>query len=77
MARITVLLEAGNEENEKELKTFDAWTAAHADQISFIGENEGCGCCVHIWNIECDEAIISLLPHHFLMDSEWSRTKEK
>ncbi len=77
MARITVLLEVGNEENEKELKLFDDWTEAHADKISFLSENEGCGCCVHIWNIECDDNIVSLLPAHFLMDTEWVRTKEK
>ncbi len=77
MARLTILLAVDDETHEEDLKLFDNWKESHADQISFIGENEGCGCCVHIWNVECADELVSLLPHHFLSHSDWSNPKEK
>ncbi len=41
----------------------EAWLRKWWPQLSFVSESRGCGCCIHIWDIECpDEAIPELPP---------------
>lgn len=76
MSRITILLEVDGDTYEQDRKLVEDWKAAHRDRISFISENEGCGCCVDIWNIECEDGLVSLLPPACLSFSDWSNPKE-
>ena len=51
-----------NPDDPTELTTVDTWFTKFADQISFISENQGCGCCVNIWKVEATDDALAALP---------------
>ena len=46
----------------EERATVEAWFTQYANEIAFIGENEGCGCCVNIWKVDATVSALSVLP---------------
>ncbi len=67
MAKFTILLSCDDDDYQLQLAQVDAWFAANADHIQSKSDDEGCGCCVNIWEVECDEALMASLPA-----SSWS-----
>jgi len=46
------------DEATKVASWFDRWR----DQLTFVSENQGCGCCVDMWEIEGPPEAIAELP---------------
>ena len=38
------------------------WLKQWRKKLDYVSENQGCGCCVNIWVIRGDQAIIDTLP---------------
>jgi hypothetical protein len=52
MAKYTIILACDDPGFRAELDQIDAWFATNANLLAAKSENEGCGCCVHIWRVE-------------------------
>ena len=48
------------------------WLENWRGKLSQISEDEGCGCCVHIGNVEGPEEVIRTIPSHLKGYSDWS-----
>lgn len=51
----------------EEVATFDAWLERWRS-VAELSENEGCGCCVDIWEVVAPQAAFDELPEKLL---EW------
>ena len=50
-----------------DVASFDAWLQRWRSDVQ-ISDDEGCGCCVHIWEIDGPQEAMRELPAHLL---EW------
>lgn len=50
----------------------EAWFARWRDTLAFCSPNEGCGCCVDIWNVDAPVPALRELPEHVFAMSEWA-----
>jgi hypothetical protein len=51
---------------------FNAWLNRWRDQLTFVSENYGCGCCVHLYDLEGPPDIIATIPRRMRTTSEWT-----
>ncbi len=42
------------------------WIDRNRDQLTYVSEEKGCGCCVSIFEIEGDEEILTTFPRKIL-----------
>jgi hypothetical protein len=49
----------------EEVATFDAWRERWRSAVE-LSDNEGCGCCVDIWDVAAPEAAFDELPPNLL-----------
>ena len=50
----------------------DAWFTKWRDALSFVSENEGCGCCVDMYRVEGPATAIAELPERLIAtDPTW------
>ena len=49
-----------------------AWLETHRRSLGFVSDNLGCGCCVDLWDIEGDAAVLTSIPSHLLASSAWA-----
>jgi hypothetical protein len=49
----------------------DLWFTRWAPRLSYISQNEGCGCCVDIWKIEGPQDAFDDLPKETYVREEW------
>lgn len=49
-----------------------AWFTRWRDRLAFASENEGCGCCVDMWNVDGPAEAIAEIPPSVRAASEWS-----
>jgi hypothetical protein len=68
MKRATLIASADLLERE----ILDAWLAKWRPALAFCSENEGCGCCVDMYNVEAPEEALADLPRSILAASEWA-----
>jgi hypothetical protein len=40
----------------------EAFLAKWRDALQFVSENKGCGCCVHIWDVDGPPEILDRIP---------------
>ena len=57
--RLTILVEA---DQPALLNQVDAWFARWRERLVSCSENLGCGCCVHIWEVEAPAGAVAELP---------------
>ena len=53
----------------------EAWFARWRPRLAYCSENQGCGCCVDIWDVEAPAEAVAELPEELSAMSEWSRGK--
>src|SRR5262249_14423551 len=68
MPRATICVDAGAPEQD----IVEDWLERWRDQLSFVSENEGCGCCIHLWRVEAPRRVLDELPSAVFASSEWS-----
>jgi hypothetical protein len=56
----------------KEVRAAEAWLERWGDRLSYRSPNEGCGCCVDIWNVLAPDEAIRAIPELILAASSWS-----
>ena len=56
--RVSVCIDAA----EKQEEQMDDWFSRWADVITYQSEDGGCGCCVHIWEVEAPNQALAELP---------------
>lgn len=59
-------------DNPGELELAESWLEANRDALSFVSEQNACGCCVMGWDIEGPVEIVSTLPNQISASSEWT-----
>lgn len=57
-----------------EVRRAQHWLAEHRAALTFISEDEGCGCCVNIWRVAGPAAIIATLPPSVSASCSWVDT---
>ena len=60
-------------EDEHERELAEQWLTANREKLTFISDNEGCGCCINSWDIEGPDDIVRTLPPQVSADSGWTR----
>ena len=58
MARATVSVTI---DNEREVRAVNAWLNRWGTRLK-LSDNQGCGCCVDIWDIQAPAAALAELP---------------
>lgn len=46
----------------REVAAAEAWFARWRPHLRYCSENTGCGCCVHIWDVEAPAGAVADLP---------------
>lgn len=59
MPRATLIVDVTHPE---EVTASEAWFAKWTPSLTFKSENQGCGCCVNIWDVEGTEEALAALP---------------
>ena len=68
--RATIVV-ATDEANEA--SAVEAWFSKWGSQLSHQSGDQGCGCCVRIWDVEGPDAAIRELPEAVRAQSDWTR----
>jgi hypothetical protein len=51
---------------------FDAWLEQWKEKMAFISDDYGCGCCVHLFDVEGPSEAIAALPKKIRATTDWS-----
>ena len=68
--RATIIADASAPE---QVAAAEAWLARWREALASCSEDLGCGCCVHIWDVDAPEAAVAEIPAELRAESEWSR----
>jgi hypothetical protein len=68
--RATIIVDSGRVDD---LHAADAWLSTWRSQLAHVSDNKGCGCCVHIWEIEGPRSVIERLPSAIRGSSSWDQ----
>ena len=49
-------------ESEDELRLIDDWFMTWREHLAFVSEDQGCGCCVNIWDVDGPPEAIAAIP---------------
>jgi hypothetical protein len=71
--RATICVDVNRDD---ECAAAEAWLDRWRTQLAVVSENEGCGCCVNIWNVDGPAEAILEIPEALRADSEWTRAAE-
>ncbi len=69
MPRATIVY--GVDDGGVEEALYREWLAACRDELSFVSDDGGCGCCVHIFNVQGSESAIEAIPRPIAAGSDW------
>ena len=56
-----------------EATAVEAWFAKWAARLTHRSDDQGCGCCVHVWDVEGPAEAVAELPAEVRSESEWTR----
>jgi hypothetical protein len=48
-------------ESEDQIREIDGWFLAWRGKLSSVSGDKGCGCCVHIWDVEGPPEVIATI----------------
>jgi len=68
MPRATIIVDVTHPD---EVAASEDWLAKWTSSITYRSENQGCGCCVNIWDVEAPEEALAALPSNLKGDSDW------
>lgn len=74
MHRATVCLLADSLEEKVE---FTTWLTAWKKKMTFVSQDYGCGCCIHLFDLEGPKEAIAALPKDLLTVSAWTENGVK
>lgn len=59
---ISIFVFVEEETYEDDINLVNEWLERNKDKIREYESGGGCGCCVILWELECDESIIHEIP---------------
>jgi hypothetical protein len=59
-------------ESIEEKVEFTTWLNVWKKKLSFVSPDYGCGCCIHLFDLEGPEEAIHALPEQLLTVSNWT-----
>ncbi len=59
-------------DSEDEIVAFDDWLDVWKDKLEYISDDYGCGCCVHLYDIEGPADAIDAIPKSIKSESKWT-----
>ncbi len=74
MPRATLIID---EDKAEQLAAFDTWLERWESSLDRKSENYGCGCCVHIFDVEGPQDAIDAIPESIHAESEWVKSGTK
>lgn len=69
--RATICVDIGRDDD---VVAAEDWFARWRNQLTFVSQNEGCGCCVDLWNIEGPAEVVETIPAELRAESDWTRS---
>ena len=72
MARTTVIVDVDATE---EVMQVEAWLTKWRPHLQYVSQQQGCGCCIYMWDVEGSNEAISELPLEVRAESEWADLK--
>jgi hypothetical protein len=72
MSRASICIASDSPE---EADSFEAWTAQWKKKMTFFSDDYGCGCCVHLFDVEGPAEGIEAIPEKLRTTSEWTEGK--
>jgi hypothetical protein len=69
MHRATVCLWSDSIEEKVE---FTAWQTAWKRKMKYVSQDYGCGCCIHLFDLEGPKEAIAAIPQDLLTVSAWT-----
>jgi hypothetical protein len=73
MARETICVDV---RNPADVEAAEKWLAANRSRLDFLSENDGCGCCVDLYDLEGPEEVLQTIPEQLRCWSPWVRGEE-
>ena len=70
MPRATIIVDVTHPE---EVAASEDWFSKWTPRLTSRSENQACGCCVNIWDVEVPYGALTALPSSIKADSEWVR----
>jgi hypothetical protein len=61
-------------DSDAEKVAFEAWCALWKEKMSVFSDDYGCGCCVHLYDVEGPEEAIQAIPPELRTGSGWSES---
>jgi hypothetical protein len=52
--------------------TYTTWLTTWRKKLSYISHDYGCGCCIHLFDVEGPKKAFDALPNEFLAYSTWT-----
>ena len=70
MARATLIADSNITE---EVSALETWLERSRESLTFASDQQGCGCCILMFDVEGPSEIIASIPANLLAQSEWSK----
>ena len=67
--RATILVDADRANDRAQV---EAWFQRWREQLTYVSENTGCGCCIDMWDVEGPPDAVEELPVQLRASSEWA-----
>jgi hypothetical protein len=59
-------------DSEEEQRLAEAWFARFGAVLRFRSDDQGCHCCMHLWDVEGPEDAIAAIPERITVWSSWT-----
>ena len=59
-------------DNAGEVDEAEHWLVQYREQLTYVSEMNGCGCCVFFWDIQGPKEIIDTLPLQLSAGGTWA-----
>ena len=60
-----------------EQQLVNEWIKKWRGKIRYLSNNEGCGCCIDLYQVDAPSEVLNELPAKVFSSSEWSNSSSK
>lgn len=72
MPRATLIAASDSPE---EMSALEEWLSRWRDSLSYLSDDTGCGCCVHIYDVDGPQEAVDAIPSTLSAMSDWTEGK--
>lgn len=59
-------------DNPGEIDLAESWLEKNQERLTFVSDQNACGCCAMGWDVEGPAEVVSTLPNNISAASEWT-----